>query len=281
MAVDLHLHTTASDGTLSPSELVHKAVSLELSALSITDHDSFGGIDEATAVAREHDIELIPGVELSSYYRGQDVHILGYFIDYRDPVLTERLRYLRESRELRARKIVEKLSDRGAEVTWADVEKYAKGEAVGRPHVAQALVDRGVVGNISEAFELYLGRNGPAYVPKYVLDLEDIFDIIHGAGGLASLAHPNHWGADRKVIEKLSDRGLDAVEVWHIDHSEEDTRLYTEIANELGLLLTGGSDCHGARKKHGFVIGTLDIPDEIIEPLRDRAAEIRAEHAAN
>ncbi len=281
MAVDLHLHTTASDGTLSPSELVAKAASLNLSALSITDHDSFGGIDEAAAVARKHDIDLIPGVELSSYYRGQDVHILGYFVDYHDPVLTARLRYLRESRELRARKIVEKLSDGGAEVTWADVEKYAKGEAVGRPHVAQALVDRGVVRNISEAFEQYLGRNGPAYVPKYVLDLEDIFDIIHGAGGLASLAHPCHWGADRTVIEKLSDRGLDAVEVWHIDHSEEDIRKYTEIAQELGLLLTGGSDCHGTRKKHGFVIGTLDIPDEIIEPLRARATEIRTGHAAN
>ncbi len=281
MAVDLHLHTTASDGTLRPTELIVKAASLGLSALSITDHDSFGGIDEAAAAAGECDIELIPGVELSSYYRGQDVHILGYFIDHHDPILTERLRYLRESRELRARKIVEKLNSAGATVTWADVEKYAKGEAVGRPHLAQALVDRGVVGNISEAFDQYLGRDGPAYVPKYVLDLEDIFDVIHGAGGLASLAHPSHWGVDLKVMEKLRDRGLDAVEVWHIDHSEKDTCLYTEMARELGLLLTGGSDCHGTRKKHGLVIGTLDIPDEIIEPLRDRAAEIRVGHAGN
>jgi len=281
MAVDLHLHTTASDGTLDSTELIIKAASLGLSTLSITDHDSFSGIDEGAAAADERGIEFIPGVELSSYYRGQDVHILGYFIDHHDPILTERLRHLREARELRARRIVEKLRDAGAAISWADVEKYAKSEAVGRPHVAQALVDRGVVENISEAFEEYLGRDRPGYVAKYVLDLEDIFDIIHGAGGLASLAHPNHWGVDRQVMRKLSDRGLDAVEVWHIDHSEEDTRFYTEMARELGLLLTGGSDCHGTRKKHGFVIGTLDIPDEIIEPLRDRAAEIRAGYAGN
>ncbi len=278
MAVDLHLHTTVSDGTLTPTELIAMAASRGLSAVSVTDHDSFGGIDEAAAAAFEYQIEFITGVELSAYYRGQDVHVLGYFVDHHDRVLNERLTYLRESRELRARKIVDKLSETGANISWPDVEKYAQGEAIGRPHIAQALLDNGVVGNISQAFNEYLGRDGPAYVPKYVLDLVDIFDVIHGAGGRASLAHPNHWSVDRKVMEKLKRRGLDAIEVWHIDHSEEDTRIYTEMANELGLLLTGGSDCHGTRKKHGIVIGTLDIPDEIIEPLKTRADEIRVEH---
>ncbi len=276
MTVDLHLHTIASDGTMTPTELVAMAAKQGLSAIAITDHDTFAGISEGRAAAKAQRLEFIPGVELSAYFRGEDVHVLGYFVDEHDQLLNTKLKQLRESRELRAHRIVEKLSTAGVNLPWAAVENVAQGDALGRPHVAHALVQQGVVQTISEAFERYLGRDGPAYVPKFVLDLEDIFDVVHGAGGIASLAHPAHWGVGIETITTLKDRGLDAVEVWHIDHTPDDVEGYLEIARKLGLLITGGSDCHGLRKKQGVVLGTLDIPDDIVGPLFERAKEIRA-----
>lgn len=276
MAVDLHLHSTASDGTMEPAEIVEKASELGLSTISITDHDSFAGIDGAIEAAQSRSVDIIPGVELSAYYRSQDVHVIGYFVDRRNALLNERLSKLRESRGLRAKEIVVKLQSAGVNVEWSDVERIAKGEAVGRPHIAQALVDKGEAQNISEVFKKHLGRGRPGYVAKYVMEIEEILDVVHQAGGVTSLAHPAHWDADEAVLRYLQSHGLDAIEVWHIDHSEEDVRRFNDMASRLGLLMTGGSDCHGERKKHGMVMGSLPIPDTIIDPLRGRAQEIRA-----
>jgi predicted metal-dependent phosphoesterase TrpH len=261
---------------MGPREIIAKASELKLGCVSITDHDSFGGIDDAIEAAAEFGVDFIPGVELSTYYKGQDVHVLGYFVDHNHTQLNSKLQRLRDSRESRARRIVEKFQSLGVDLDWAAVEKLAQGEAVGRPHIAQALVDKGLARNIGEVFEKYLARDKPAYVAKYVLDMDDIFDIVHKAGGLASLAHPGHWNVDEDILKKLKDRGLDAIEVWHTDHTEADTRRFMDWAGRLELLMTGGSDCHGTRKKHGFVMGSLDIPDTIIEPLKQRALDIRS-----
>lgn len=276
MGVDLHLHSTVSDGTLTPTEIIEKAAALELSTVSITDHDSFAGINEAKAAAERHGVCLIPGVELSTNFSDQDVHVLGYFADYLDPALNEKLRGLRDSREIRARQIVERLSGIGVDIDWDMVMTLSRGEAVGRPHIAQALINEGYARDMSDVFKRYLGRDKPGYLQKRVLDIREIFHLVHRAGGLTSLAHPGHWQPSEAVLTELKTMGLDAIEAWHIDHSEADTARFLGLAQRLGLLLTGGSDCHGERKKHGHVLGSLDIPDAIVEPLRIRADEIRS-----
>lgn len=272
MAVDLHLHSTASDGTLRPAEIIAKAHEIGLTAVALTDHDSVAGIQEALAESINLSLTFIPGLEMSSEYGEKDIHILGYFIDYTQVRLIEALVSLRAARIDRAAKMVEKLAELGLNISFSEVETCARGGAMGRPHVAQIMVKQGLVANISEAFERFIGRGGPAYVSKHVLTTAQIIDLIHRAGGVASLAHPGPSGVDEPLLRLLQESGLDAVEVWHTDHSPKQTRYFLELANRLCLMVTGGSDCHGFGKTRGFVLGSLDIPDAIIEPLRIRAA---------
>jgi len=272
MAVDLHLHSTASDGTLRPAEIIAKAHEIGLTAVALTDHDSVAGIQEALTESINLSLTFIPGLEMSSEYGEKDIHILGYFIDYTQVRLIEALVSLRAARVDRGEKMVEKLAELGLHISFSEVEACACGGALGRPHVAQIMVKQGLVANISEAFERFIGRGGPAYVSKYVLTTAQIIDLIHRAGGVASLAHPGPSGVDEPLLRLLQESGLDAVEVWHTDHSPKQTRYFLELADCLGLMVTGGSDCHGFGKTRGFVLGSLDIPDAIIEPLRIRAA---------
>lgn len=275
MAVDLHLHSTASDGTLSPAEIISKAHEMGLTAIALTDHDSLAGIPEAVDAALKFSLTFIPGLEMSSEYGDRDVHILGYFIDYTQAHLIETLAELRVARVNRARTMVERLADLGLEIDFAEVEKYAHGGAMGRPHVAQVLVKQGLADDISDAFARLIGRGGPAYVSKHVLTTFQIIDLIHQAGGVAALAHPGPSRVDEPLLRVLKDGGLDAVEVWHTDHAPEQTRYFKQLAFELDLMVTGGSDCHGFGKSRGFVLGSLGVPDQIIEPLRAKANSYR------
>lgn len=271
MAVDLHLHSTASDGTLAPADIVMRARAQGLSAIALTDHDTVAGIEEALETGAGVGLAVIPGLEMSSEYGSRDVHILGYFIDCSNPRLLETLTMLRQSRLERAQTMVDKLAGLGLGIDYEEVRSLTQGGAIGRPHVAQILVRHGLVKDIGAAFKLYIGRDGPGYVAKQVLSPADVISLIHAAGGVTSLAHPglSHIGED--LLLELKEQGLDAVEAWHTDHSEADRDTYLELATRVGLLVTGGSDCHGFGKIRGYVLGSIDIPDTIIGPLKERA----------
>jgi 3',5'-nucleoside bisphosphate phosphatase len=274
MAVDLHLHSTASDGTLSPTAIMARASEHHLTAISLTDHDTVAGVREILAINPQPDVEFIPGVELSSEHLGKDVHILGYFIDPNNTRLLSTMSALRQARVDRAREIMDRLAALGIIIEFAAVKDLARGEAIGRPHIAQALVKHGIVKTIGEAFSEYLGRGRPAYVTKFVLPVLDVLELVRQAGGVTSLAHPAVSGIDEPTIAFLQSEGLDALEVWHSDHSETQIDELKTVCGRLGLLATGGSDCHGLAKSRGLVLGSLDIPDELVDPLRRRAAAV-------
>ena len=276
MGVDLHIHSQASDGTLSIAQIVEKADQLGLSAISITDHDTVAGIDMAIRESADLSVTIIPGIELSCVQDKRDVHILGYFIDYHEKELLDNLIHLRDSRASRAEDMVNKLRDTGLDVSYEEVKECAKGGAIGRPHIAQVLVKNGQVVSISEAFNKHIGAVGPSYMPKYVLEVTKVIGLIHDVGGVASVAHPGVSGVNEDFLLWLKEVGLDAIEVWHSEHTVAQTQQYMEMAHKHNLLRTGGSDCHGLGKSRGYVLGSVEIPDEIIEPLEARSLENHA-----
>lgn len=264
--IDLHVHTTASDGVSRPGEIVAAAITLGITALAITDHDSVEGIDEAVTEASGTGLEVIPGVELSANYAGRDLHILGYFIDHRDGALAARLEQLREARVARAREMVDAMSDAGHAVTFEGVLRKSNGGAVGRSHIARALVDAGDVENVEDAFVRLIGRGGPFFVDKPLLPTEEAIALIRSVGGVPVLAHPNISGAD-DVISMLAAQGLLGLEAYHAEHDHQRQVRYAQIAEHLGLVATGGSDFHGAHAKGG-TLGCVDAPPSCVEDLR-------------
>lgn len=267
--VDLHAHTTFSDGLFAPEELVLRAKGLGLAAVGVTDHDSVNGIEPAIAAAKDQGIEVVPGVEMSCNVNGVDVHILGYYVDLRSGVVLEFLEQVRQHREKRARSMVERLVGLGVEVTMAQVEAAAKGAAVGRPHVAQAMVESGAVRSVEEAFGRYIGYDGPAYVPKMKLSPKEAVDFIKGNGGIAVIAHPGTYHRDDAVYAAIA-AGVDGIEVWHPDHGPREASHYSEIGLKNGLLLTGGSDCHGGRKNGRVYLGEVRIPYKYLAAVKRR-----------
>ncbi len=263
MRVDLHTHTTASDGSLAPADLVGAAASEGLDAIAITDHDSVEGVPAACAAARELPIDVIPGVELSAVHDGTDVHILGFFIDYRDPVLLARLSELRECRHDRAERMVSALREAGYDVALDDVLVLAEGGSVGRSHVAKALVGGGHADSVSDAFERLIGRGRPYYVPKPVAEPPAVVDTILSAGGVPVLAHPGITKVD-DLVPALVDAGLAGLEVYHGDHTEEMRQRYAQMAEELGLVATGGSDYHGPDAP-GVPLGAAPVPASALD----------------
>jgi len=265
MPADLHVHSTASDGTLAPEALVAAAKHAGLDAIALCDHDSVGGVAEALAAGRELKITVIPAVELSAETEGISVHILGYFIDHTDPELGALLGTLRGVRLERARQIVAVLAQGGYDLTLDDVLSFTDGGSVGRAHVAMALVDAGHVSSVSAAFARLLGRGRPFYVPKPVAEPEAVIHTIREAGGLAVLAHPGVSGTGH-LIERLQEAGLEGVEAYHAQHSPEQRDHYSALALERGLVVTGGSDFHVAgdgRPK----LGAGDLPAEALDAL--------------
>jgi 3',5'-nucleoside bisphosphate phosphatase len=274
-AVDLHAHTVFSDGLFTPEELVAEAARLKLIAVAITDHDAVGGIDRATAAGRQLQLEVVPGVEMSCNTNGVDVHILGYYIDWLKPEVQEFFEMVRQKRAERAEKMVAKMRELGVNISVEQVRAQAQGAATGRPHVAQALVEAGAVRTIEEAFQRYIGYEGPAYFPKMQLSPKAAMDFIHRHGGVAVVAHPGTYHSDAAVYSAIA-AGADGIEVWHPDHGPRNFDHYREVATKNGLLMTGGSDCHGGRKLGKIYLGSVTVPYsclQAVKNLRDKRAE--------
>lgn len=271
--VDLHVHSTASDGTLSPTAVVAAARAAGLSAIALTDHDTLGGLAEAQAAAAGTDLRIIPGVELSALVDGRELHILGLHIDRIEP-MEAYLAAFRESRQTRAELIVEKLNTLGVPITLADVTAQSAGGVLGRPHVARALVQRGAAVDFKDAFDKWLSHGRPAYVEKLRLTAVDAIRVIHDTGGLAVFAHPAQEGNHARLTA-LSQLGLDGVEVRHPSHSPEDIARISSLARELGLLESGGSDWHGATQGPR-ILGMMRIPYAVLDRQEARLASRRA-----
>ena len=267
--VDLHVHSRCSDGLWTPSQAVEEARAAGLQAFSLTDHDTVEGVAEAMEAGRRLGIEVVSGTELSAHVREREVHILGYCFDWQDPRLNESLEQLHQHRYERGIAIVERLNRLGLSVSLEEVLDQAKGSPLGRPHIAAAMVDRGLVANKDEAFSLYIGDRGPAFWPKYYTPAEKVIDLIHAAGGVTVLAHPG-INFPESVLAYLVDRGLDGIEVFHPAHQPPQIEHYTQVAKRCSLLMSGGSDSHG--DPEGIRIGEYGIGCEAIDAMRERAA---------
>jgi predicted metal-dependent phosphoesterase TrpH len=267
--VDLHIHTTASDGQQSPQDVVQLALKQGLSAVAITDHDSVAAIDPALEASAGSGLEIIPGVELSIDHRGEDVHLLGYLVDYHNPLFLEEIQRFQKGRYRRGQKIVRKLNELGVDLSMETVMAIAAGAPVGRPHVADALVREEYVNSYGEAFARYLSYHAPAYVPKLGLSAQRAIELIHSVNGLAVLAHPRVLDRD-DLIPFLSDLGLDGLEAYHFKHDDRSRRHYLYLAQHYNLVVTGGSDCHGSRFGRGAILGKVQVPYHCVTALKER-----------
>lgn len=283
--IDLQAHTTESDGTSTPSQVIADAAELGLAAIAVTDHDTIAGLPEAIDAAKEHDIEFIPGVELSVEDDIGRFHLLGYLFDPSDSRLAETLVQLRRSRAQRNDQIMQRALELNLPITWEDVREQAgeDAEVIARPHIAAALLKRGVVASRQEAFDVYLTPGKPLYFPKMGLTPTQAAEMLHAAGGVAVIAHPglSKWAEPARLAERLAglkDSGLDGVEAYYSQHTPEQTAAYLAIARDLDMLVTGGSDFHGDPKPHvrlGVIYEGGPAPLSILAPLKDRAATYR------
>jgi len=265
---DLHMHTYYSDGFHSPEKLIDRANKQSIKILSITDHDSVNGISEAIEYAEKFGIEVIPGVEISTDIRDTEVHILGYFVDPNNKDLEHYLIFFREERYKRAIRMVKKLNILGLDITLEDVLVFAKNSAIGRPHIAQALLAKGQVKSFFEAFYKYIGNHAPAYERKVHLSPQSAFKIISDAGGLSFIAHPGNM--PEILIKELIDAGVDGIEVIHPSHSPEQVRFYKGIVNEYFLLESGGSDFHGGKREDDENLGKFYTSPKVVDTMRTR-----------
>ncbi|OAT86701.1 PHP domain-containing protein [Desulfotomaculum copahuensis] len=270
MAADLHVHTTASDGTGTPAQVVAMAKGLGLDALAITDHDTVAGVVPALAAGRELGQVVLPGVELGTRYGGREIHMLGYLIDVNDGPLLSTLEMFRHDREQRLEKMLARLAGLGFPLTREQVAAEVRGGAVGRPHVARALVKTGAVSSLEEAFDLYLGDGRPAYVPRLKYTPEAAIGLIRHAGGVAVLAHPGLSRCD-ELIPGLVRAGLQGLEVYHPEHDAAATERYRMLCRRCRLVGTGGSDFHGLdHRKHGR-LAAATAPGEVVRELKELA----------
>jgi len=271
MFIDLHTHSTASDGTLSPELVIEAAGRCGLKALALTDHDTIGGIPAAREAGKRLGIRVIAGVELSAFQGDHEVHVLALHLSHLVTLQT-RLEELRALRLTRAEKIVEKLNTLGIPITLDEVLQQSNGGAVGRPHVARALIARGVVHDFRDAFMRYLGGNGSAFVPKDRLSIEDAIEITHEAGALAIWAHPSDGGR-RERLEPLVAVGLDGIEIRHPSHSGEDIKRLQALTDFFGLVPSGGSDWHGANDGPRR-LGMMNVPSEWLDRQDERIVSL-------
>jgi len=266
MKADLHLHTTASDGKLRPEEIVRKASQLGLDVIAITDHDSVAGIPPALEAAKSFpQLLVIPGVEINTDMPQGEVHILGYFMDYHDPELNHSLEELRNSRYERGRKMIAKLADMGMDIEWERVLELATGGIIGRPHIAQAMVERGYSSSLQEAFTKYIGRNGSAYIERKKLTPLDAVELILNAGGLPFLAHPADIAHLEALVLRLKEAGMAGLEVYYANYSPGKIARLEALAKRYNLIASGGSDYHGLDNTIGADIGSVDLPPKSVE----------------
>jgi predicted metal-dependent phosphoesterase TrpH len=272
--IDLHTHSDESDGTFTPSEVVRRAAELGLDVVALTDHDTTAGLEEAGEAAREVGLELVPGVEFSAEYQGTSIHVLCYWMDVSNEELQTELQRLRDDRFRRGEMMIEKLQALGFDISFERVRRIAGGGNIVRPHVAQAMVEAGIVADEAEAFDRYIADGGPAHAPKHALDPLDSVDLIGRTGGVCVLAHPGMWGDQASVpgdlIAAMAERGMVGLEVDHTDHTPEQRATYRAMAERLGLVATGGSDCHGTRYDPIRLGSSLCDPEQFAA-LRARA----------
>jgi len=265
---DLHIHSTASDGRFSPQELVSMAVSLGLEVIAITDHDSVEGVAPALLAAQEFpSLKVIPGMEISTDVSHGEIHILGYFINYCDPELIGVLERLRSSRKLRAQRMLAKLASLGIHIEWERVQEIAGGGSIGRPHIAQAIFERGYVSSSKEAFVKYIGREGPAYVEREKMTPEQAVELVVKAGGLSVLAHPADIDHLEELIPRLQRVGLVGIEAYYNGYPPKLVKYLASLAHKYGLIASGGSDYHGLEGASETPLGGAAIPFERLEQL--------------
>ena len=264
---DLHVHTTFSDGDMSPAEVVEAACEIGLAGIAIADHDEVAGVDEAVEAGASCGLRIIPAVEFSTYEGKADIHILGYLLDTRNEKLLEHLAKFRDARRNRGIRMVELLRDMGVEIEVNSVLEIAGDGAVGRPHIAQALLRTGAVENYEEAFRKYIGFHSPAYVQKYQLRPSEAFEIIKEAGGVGVLAHPGTLKRD-DLIPGFVAAGMRGIEVYHPKHNKWLADHYRQMTEKLGLVATGGSDSHG-RKDGMLLLGSATVPASVVDALEE------------
>lgn len=248
MSVDLHSHTTASDGTFRPKRLVKRAVKNGVRVLAVTDHDTTSGLAEALEEAARWSIDIIHGIEINTEYRDHEAHILGYFIDVENAALQQRLAEVRDQRQTRVLRIIERLRAIDIDISEDDVGRFGKGDSLGRPHVAQALIAKRFASHMQDAFERFLGRDRPGYVPRESLSAAEAISLIRGAGGVPVIAHPGYLPSD-EVLEELIAAGLGGIEAHYPSHTPAQRDRFVRIAQAHGLGVTGGSDFHGPQVK--------------------------------
>ena len=273
--IDLHVHSTASDGTLTPAQLVEEAKKEGLLAFALTDHDTVDGIAEARDAAKKASVELIPGVELSTEYDGKEIHMVGLFLDETNEELLNHLTHFRDNRDNRNLKMYQLLRERGFDITEEALREMFPDAVLTRAHVARFLLDKGYIKSISEAFEKYIGDDCPCNVPREKISPQEAIALIHHAGGKAVLAHPVLYhmsdGQLRKLIADCADCGLEGIEALYSTYKPEDERYIRRLAAEFNLKLSGGSDFHGSNKPHiqlGSGTGKLSVPYSFLENLR-------------
>ena len=281
--IDLHMHTTHSDGSYTPRELVRYAKEKRLDCISVTDHDTMSSYDECADEAREQGIELIPGIEISAQFEPGTLHILGFFLDPGHASLKTGLEGIQKARAERNPQIVEKLNRLGVPITYEEVQAESGGKQVGRPHFARVLLKKGAVKSLQEAFDKYLSKGKPAYVDKRRLSSRDSIRMIREAGGVASVAHPKQMKLDagtahaspllEKEIARLVDEGLAGIEVYNSCQDRNEAGLYKRLAKRFNLLITGGSDFHGANKPEvdlGYLGEGVELGYEVVEEMQKR-----------
>jgi predicted metal-dependent phosphoesterase TrpH len=266
--VDLHIHTTASDGRFSPEEIVRKAVELGLEVIALADHDSVDGIGQALKAAKKFpQLRIIPAVEVSTDVPDGEVHVLGYFIDYTNSELAEELARFRNSRERRAQKMVAKLAGMGVHIDWQRVQEIAGDGSMARPHIAQAMLEKGYITSIKEAFDKYIARDGPAYVEREKLTPVEAVALIVRTNGLPVMAHPFTVPDPETLIGEMEVAGLIGIEVYYNGYTADEINRLVSLADQHGLLTTGGSDYHGLGEINEVMMGSVDVPMRSAERL--------------
>ncbi len=279
MAIDLHLHSTASDGHYSPGELVNLAAKAGLTVIALTDHDSTEGIAAALEAAKAvASFKVIPGVEIGTDVPHGEIHVLGYFIDYESRELNGTLARLRESRVSRAMRMIAKLYNLGVDIEWKHVSELAGNGSVGRPHLAQAMLEKGYVTSLKEAFDKYIGRDGPAYVEREKMSPEEAVSLVVKARGLAVLAHPATAPEAEGLIPRLKRVGLVGLEVYYGKTSLQDIARFKKLADDFGLVATGGSDFHGINADFELPLGRAQVPERCAKDLIALATKLNCKH---
>lgn len=268
--IDLHTHSRASDGEFAAAEVAELARAAGIGVWALCDHDTVAGLAEARAAADRAGIRLVPGIELSAFLDSKEIHLLGHFVDPAHPSLRDFEDFLAAKRRVRMQEIVGKLAGLGIRIRTEDIEKWSGGKTIGRPHVARAVVEAGAAATVKEAFDRYLGEGRPAYVGRYRLEAEEAVQLVRGAGGTTTVAHPGVSKLDRHELVRLRAAGVDGLEVHHADHVPSQREKLLRLAEELDLVPTAGSDYHGATISPDRRLGQVTMPEEDLARLEAR-----------